>query len=465
MQLSKLSSSLKEGLAWIGKELHETIFDHYQELDSDDWFLNGTDTHVAVSYNCTYIAIAHLNTCFLCICEKDDYHLIQLENPCKYEGERITSLMWIAFKDNNKENVFLLIGTSEGFLRIHSVSTNSIIQEDRFHDSPIVKIKSQSVFHYTLLPNYQKEIILIIYSNSLVTIDPISFKKELNSMISNHDNDSYQFKKWILKDSTKTNDACCLYSYCCDVSIFEVMDLKSEFDIVGAGMKPTIAHYSTEEIDEMSVKQRTRVTKIATTVANKVYNFASSWIWGSSQNNTSETKNETSQEEQIPKGAFIPLSNQFFDEKREIFVAELDYSGKLLATSDSLGRVMIFDLSSMTVMRIFKGYREAQCYWIVIGQDTMSLEQSSSASTELLLIFAPRRGILEVRGMDGRRYFGMTVGTDKRLVKSSGSFIEGGETSFKYPQFYLISQIDGSIQKVSFDNISLDRIPLSDSKN
>lgn len=236
--------------------------------------------------------------------------------------------MWVSFKDNkNKENIFLLIGTSEGFLRIHSVSTNNIIHEDRFHDSPIVKIKSQSVFHYSLLPNYQKEIILIIYSNSLVTIDPTTFKKDLNNMLSsNHENDSYQFKKWILKDSTKTNDACCLYSYCCDVSIFEVMDVKSEFDIIGAGMKPTIAQYSTEEIDETSVKQRTRVTKIATTVANKVYNFASSWFWGSTQTKTSEE--ETSQqEEQIPKGAFIPLSNQFFDEKREIFVAELDYSG------------------------------------------------------------------------------------------------------------------------------------------
>lgn len=129
---------------------------------------------------------------------------------------------------------------------------------------------------------------------------------------------------------------------------------------------------------------------------------------------------------------------------------------KLLATTDSLGRVMIFDLSSMTAMKIFKGYREAQCYWVVVGQDTMTLEQSASKSAELLLIFAPRRGILELRGMDGHRYFAMTVGTDKRLVKSSGRFIEGDrETSFKYPQFYLISQTDGSILRVSFENISI----------
>src|SRR5690242_12365731 len=129
--------------------------------------------------------------------------------------------MWISFKNNGKEDFYLLIGTSEGFLRIYNTSSNEIMNEDRFHDSPIVKIKSQSVFHSSLMPIYQKEIILIIYSNCLVTIDPHTFKKELNEIVKD-EIDSYQFKKWILKDSTKTNDACCLYSYCSDISIFDV---------------------------------------------------------------------------------------------------------------------------------------------------------------------------------------------------------------------------------------------------
>src|SRR3989338_8653427 len=147
-------------------------------------------------------------------------------------------------------------------------------------------------------------------------------------------------------------------------------------------------------------------------------------------------------------------SNRFIVERREIFHADLDYTGKYLATSDSLGRIMIFDLSSMTVTRVLKGYREAQCYWFFTGD---SNDTENELHIELLLIFASRRGILECWTIDGKRLFASTVGTDKRFVKASGIFIEGKETKFNHSQFYLISQTDGSIQQVQFD-ISSEKI-------
>ncbi|EFC44541.1 predicted protein [Naegleria gruberi] len=351
-----------------------------------------------------------------------------------------------------------MIGSSEGYLRIYDVQQDKIIREERFHDLEIVKIRSQSVFHNTLLPNFQKEIILIIYPNHVITIDPLHLKKELNSENPSMDLDDLEYKKWNLQEFAKLNDACCLYSHCSDSSIFEVMEEKSEFDIVAVG-KSTLALYSTANEIVEYVRKRTRVKKIATQVASKVYSLASnysSWLWGG--NKEVEQPSEPEEPEILP-GTRIPISNRFIDEKREIFHADLDYTGKYLATSDSLGRILIFDLSTMTVMKVFKGYREAHCYWFFTGSEPENM--NSESNIELLLIFAPRRGILECWTIDGRRLYALTVGTDKRFIKASGNFIEGKETTFHPSQFYLISQTDGSIQQVEFD-ISLEKIQKSD---
>jgi len=364
-------------------------------------------------------------------------------------SERITSMMWISFVNTNQSiDYYLFVGSSEGYVRLFDSVRADLLYETRFHDTPVVKIKSQSTFHYSLLPKYQKELVIVVYSNCMITIDP----KVLYEEIRNGNSDLYDYEKWNLKDSTKTNDACCLYSYCSDESIFEVMESKSEFDLIGVGYKPVIAKYSTNEIKDEYVSKRRQVSKIATNVATKVYSIASSWIWGQIEQQPEQ------QEEQIPKGAFVPLSNQFVDQKREIFQAEMDFTGRYLATSDSLGRIIIFDVSSMTAMKIFKGYREAECFWAFIGNSVncfdTNLEQSNDfpPSTELFIVFAARRGILECWTIDGKRLFAITVGTDKRFVKAPSHF--GDQNTFSSHRFYLISQLDGSIQELTFVNLT-----------
>ena len=42
--------------------------------------------------------------------------------------------------------------------------------------------------------------------------------------------------------------------------------------------------------------------------------------------------------------------------------------GSLAVTTDTLGRVILWDLAAVTALRMWKGYREAQCAWLMLPE-------------------------------------------------------------------------------------------------
>ena len=85
-QLIKAKFTLSDCLNSIGKKLS-----NFRETELSDWFLNTTDTQLAVSFNCKYVAVSYLNKCYVLLPLVDDeenmrHHLIDLDSACKYEG-------------------------------------------------------------------------------------------------------------------------------------------------------------------------------------------------------------------------------------------------------------------------------------------------------------------------------------------------------------------------------------------
>ena len=75
----------------------------------------------------------------------------------------------------------------------------------------------------------------------------------------------------------------------------------------------------------------------------------------------------------------------------------------LAALADSLGRVCLIDLNTRSILRMWKGYRDAEIGFVRAYDDTSSSSRrrpkASGAPRKLALfivIYAPRRGILEV---------------------------------------------------------------------
>lgn len=69
------------------------------------------------------------------------------------------------------------------------------------------------------------------------------------------------------------------------------------------------------------------------------------------------------------------------------------------AVTDSLGRVILVDNEIGIAVRIFKGYRDAQCAWVEVTDSMSSRSRTNERKALFLVIYAPRRGFLEVFAM------------------------------------------------------------------
>ena len=130
-----------------------------------------------------------------------------------------------------------------------------------------------------------------------------------------------------------------------------------------------------------------------------------------------------------------------------------------LAATDTLGRVLLLEPKSLVCVRLFKGYRDAQCAWAETsvalshshprGRDGARSSSSSSSSigvgsedgggddrsgrqstgdATLLVLYAPRRGLLEIwKAPHGGRVFGCNVGVGCVLLAPVAMVRGGGE--------------------------------------
>jgi len=91
-------------------------------------------------------------------------------------------------------------------------------------------------------------------------------------------------------------------------------------------------------------------------------------------------------------------------------VLVLSPTGRLAAVADTLGRILLVDTSRMIVIRMWKGYRNAQCGWM------QGMEGARRPLGLYLVIYSAQRGIVEVwRARYGPRVFSFAVGNSAKL--------------------------------------------------
>ena len=88
------------------------------------------------------------------------------------------------------------------------------------------------------------------------------------------------------------------------------------------------------------------------------------------------------------------------DSRRQGESIALSPDHKLAVTTDGFGRVTLFDVHRGIAVRMWKGYRDAQVAWAQVCEDESSDRSDRSSALPrramFLVIYAPRRGILEV---------------------------------------------------------------------
>lgn len=95
-------------------------------------------------------------------------------------------------------------------------------------------------------------------------------------------------------------------------------------------------------------------------------------------------------------------------------------NSNLAAVTDSLARITLIDVRARRIIRMWKGYRDARCAWLesysAVSRPDEPDSKSPPAKALFLVIFAPRRGLLEIWAMqNGWRVSAVNVDRRGRL--------------------------------------------------
>lgn len=125
---------------------------------------------------------------------------------------------------------------------------------------------------------------------------------------------------------------------------------------------------------------------------------------------------------------------------------------KLAAVSDTLGRVMLIDTHKGTAIRIFKGYREAQCAFIQVPDERKVKHRSMKPIGLFLIIYSSKKGTVEIFSAQvGTKIATFTATKYSRLIYMNYGLMGFQTTSkSKYICQYttLLIDPDGSIKEI-----------------
>lgn len=196
------------------------------------------------------------------------------------------------------------------------------------------------------------------------------------------------------------------------------------------------------------------------TIKGSIFRFVSSMGGNNSNQNQNQNQNLWTRSSRV-----TPLVSvyKFSDKKRSIIKASIDPFYSLVALSDSLGRVLLFDLESCNIIRIWKGIRNAGLSWVVdksneirSGDESRRDNNNCNINKEnslRLLIHAPMLGLASIYEMrNGPCLKVIPLGFD---VKMLPKFIFNEEELILYTSYFLkICSNTNKINLLSIENSS-----------
>lgn len=203
---------------------------------------------------------------------------------------------------------------------------------------------------------------------------------------------------------------------------------------IGVGSQPMLTFYSTSETSRPLMSPASMASYVVSRVTTPVFSFAKSWWGGGSGNNSSSNSGSNSPRPYVPDmpqppshiepATTIPAILSASDSYRvmnQISLCPPSTSAqqfRLAATSDALGRVILWDIKEGEMIRMWKGVRDAVCGWIeVFERDVYPDRQDSSRILQFLVMYSSKRGILKVFQMRHGKQVGVYhVGPGWQLV-------------------------------------------------
>eukprot|EP00755_Sulcionema_specki_P017900 Sspe_Gene.65523::Locus_38781_Transcript_1_1_Confidence_1.000_Length_2622::g.65523::m.65523/K19937/RAB3GAP2; Rab3 GTPase-activating protein non-catalytic subunit len=245
-------------------------------------------------------------------------------------------------------------------------------------------------------------------------------------------------------------------------SALDVYGQHSGRGLVVVGLNPTMAAFQPATESPLSA---TRLAKdAAKKVTSMAYTFVKSSLlsWGPSRtaDESPEESESSAKEVETPPPRLLRSTHVFSDPTRSMDTISVDPTVRFAATSDNLGRVAFVDLHMFVVIKLLKGYREAQFAWLYLndtadrsGRGSPAMEDASPtvARGTFLVVYLPRRGTVEVWCMNQRhRIAAARVGYDCRLLPLVKCFTRTETTQVRC--CYLLRG-DGMLTSLTFETM------------
>ncbi|KAM5204922.1 rab3 GTPase-activating protein non-catalytic subunit isoform 2-T2 [Hipposideros larvatus] len=408
------------------------------------------------------------------------------------EWECVTSALCIPLASQKRSSTgrpdwtCIVVGFTSGYVRFYTES-GVLLLAQLLNEEPVLQLKCRT-YEIPRHPGVteQNEELSILYPAAIVTIDGFSLFQSLRACRNQvakaaaSGNENIQppplaYKKWGLQDIDTIIDHASIGIM--TLSPFDQMKTASNIGGFNATIKnspPAMSQYITVGSNPftgffyaLEGSTQPLLSHVALAVASKLtsalFNAASGWLgWKSKHEEEAVSKQKPKVEPATPLAVRFGLP----DSRRHGESICLSPCNTLAAVTDDFGRVILLDVTRGIAIRMWKGYRDAQIGWIQIVEDLhervpekvdfspFGNTQGPSRVAQFLVIYAPRRGILEVWStQQGPRVGAFNVGKHCRLLYP-GYKIMGlnNVTSQSWqPQTYqicLVDPVSGSVKTV-----------------
>ncbi|XP_072040294.1 rab3 GTPase-activating protein non-catalytic subunit-like [Amphiura filiformis] len=382
------------------------------------------------------------------------YHIVYKGELNQDEGECVTSAMCVPLASQKRSSqgapdwTCVVIGFTSGYIRMYT-ENGALLLSQLLHEDPVLKLKCRTyeVPRYPGIGEQQEEL-TILYPTALVTVDGFSLFQSLRACrhqlarAAASGSDVIQppplaYKKWgLVRQEAITDHVSCGVVTPCSFDQLNTECMTGGYTASIRATPPAAARYLTTGTGPyvgfyyaLEGSSQPLISDVAIAMASKLksalLNAASGWFGFAGQ--AQQTEHTTKQKPKVEPATSLPIRFGIPDLRRHGDSICVSPGQGLAVSTDSFGRVILIDVARGVAVRMWKGYRDAQCGWIQVPED-LHREMGEGKSRHrhrqygprmalYLVIYAPRRGILEVwNTQQGPRVAAFNVPKSARLL-------------------------------------------------
>ncbi|XP_030383632.1 rab3 GTPase-activating protein regulatory subunit [Scaptodrosophila lebanonensis] len=321
----------------------------------------------------------------------------------------VTSLLCIPLKQNRGESAewsCVAVGLVSGMVVFYSDSGVKLFSQC-FQEDPVLGIKLES----PQLNTEADSLMYVVYGNCMCFIKGQDIFFMLADCRHNLQrgalptSDVMPFQKYKFNRERETiiNDAAVIsnqhprsYDHIVDQSIafgyFAKMNSTParSSQVIVAGAEPYLGFFQAEEGYKTA-----SLGEVAKDVLGMAYkNLLGGFLRRGPEQPPSPT--EASAASQPTKEAPMRTRCGLYDGKRDGLTLAIAPGGHLAAVTDNLDRVMLVDTMQQLILRVWKGYRDAQCAFVPVKEKSVRGIKTQHRKALFLVIYAPRLGCLDI---------------------------------------------------------------------